>query len=1087
MQDLKNLDALLNIEGRQTPITQRELAEIFFNETRTIKTEKLLEYGFLADLPARKMPMSRQELFEISKLSDEELAEVKKYDILSDTSLARQPVTVNFLRQSIASRRSDPDMPLKNLLKPFQGLLNEEFYYTMKDVYAKNGEEVSAKIVEKFNSAKCLGNKGFVKILKEADENGKINMEKLNKAVDRDVEIFRTEMEKHNTEYNNALAYLKENTNLNDTKIQNIAEAVNIRTEEGRALIVYFDKHPEIKEPKYLSLLYACGNNKDKLVSALYGLEKGIDIANVNGIINTQSPDKLNHIFDRLLELRQSGTDIMASNMNPSALAFVALQSDDTINYFKSSDMFSKFKNVDSYRAASDLKPFRDVKSLSELTPSQLRDFASIIQKNSSALADDAFKELNLSKIQPKTESENELISYIAEQSDEIIDYLKSLGMLSKFKDIDSYRAAIDLKPYKDIKSILELTYHQKQDLISKIAKYNSTLLDNDFKQLNISEILPKTREQYCLLLTKLSQSLGISARPLTAEVKAGFDNALDRVISPDGALSKIDLNAADFRLELDYSREKFITDMKYFFNLLPKEEALKVMDYFGFDFRTLPNGMFQMSGYPNLYGGSEKLAQIKDPKTRAVIEEMKPYVKRFSENNRITIKGEPELSQQLNDIVKAFPEFMTTIGKVQHKTHDYTVDVHTLKVLQGVVTNPEFQKLSDSDKKVLSIAVLFHDITKAENLIDKTHPAQGAYDAYNILGKLNLPEAQRLKIYQIIKNHDWLEQYNRKIRTDDGTFRDMTDDERMAAAKKIAFELRQGNAFELASILAEADLKGVKRDGSFFDKYSGALEAGRKEIGELVSSLQSTAIHLPQSTLPSASSLIADGKVVKEMTASDGTKNKVIYMDKGLDLSKYGFPAGSNSDDLNIIVHALETGEQSVVLNALGQVDTTALLSSSYINNKKGNYHVFRQQGFVLDVASDDIHAGYYCDFGSGYKKDLDGLMADYLYGGSRKIIREYFPDKLKQELKLSDEEYKKLYVQISDKSIEEIQQINPEVADAYRKIFKEMEVNYNEFLISRPKIQGVFTYGKTYEQIPLFLRQYAEEHDLPVIIFGQ
>lgn len=43
-----------------------------------------------------------------------------------------------------------------------------------------------------------------------------------------------------------------------------------------------------------------------------------------------------------------------------------------------------------------------------------------------------------------------------------------------------------------------------------------------------------------------------------------------------------------------------------------------------------------------------------------------------------------------------------------------------------------------------------------------------------------------------------------------------------------------------------------------------------------------------------------------------------------------------------------------------------------------------------------------------------------------------------------------------------------------------------YNEMLVSRPKIQGVFAYDKPYERIPKFLRKYAQENDIPIIISG-
>jgi len=43
----------------------------------------------------------------------------------------------------------------------------------------------------------------------------------------------------------------------------------------------------------------------------------------------------------------------------------------------------------------------------------------------------------------------------------------------------------------------------------------------------------------------------------------------------------------------------------------------------------------------------------------------------------------------------------------------------------------------------------------------------------------------------------------------------------------------------------------------------------------------------------------------------------------------------------------------------------------------------------------------------------------------------------------------------------------------------------NYNEVLVTRPKIQGVFAYDRSITQVPKYLRKYAQDQDIPVIIF--
>lgn len=374
------------------------------------------------------------------------------------------------------------------------------------------------------------------------------------------------------------------------------------------------------------------------------------------------------------------------------------------------------------------------------------------------------------------------------------------------------------------------------------------------------------------------------------------------------------------------------------------------------------------------------------------------------------------------------------------------------------------------------------------------------AYDSYYLLNKMDLPEKDKIKVYTIIKNHEWLERYNGKVKIGPNKYLDKTQKEKEIASKNIAFDLKDDNNFELASILTKADMKAVKETDEFFDRFSDAYETGIKQIEPLVNDIKKTAIHLPQTKLPKASELKVDGENVIEVTQKDKDgneiKNKVVRLKPNIDLGKVGFEKGLNSDDLNVIVHALDYDTQSATLQALGDIDSDSLLSASYVNYKKGNYHVFRQQGFILDVNSEDIQAGTYKDFGSGYGKDLETLKQEYLFNGIRKEVRNFMSDNLKKRMGLSDEDYKKLYPTIANKSITELDKTNPEVAKNLREMFLEMDVHrrrhgrdYNEWLVSRPKIQGVFLQSNKYTNCvpPKYLAKYAEENDLPVIYFGE
>ena len=188
--------------------------------------------------------------------------------------------------------------------------------------------------------------------------------------------------------------------------------------------------------------------------------------------------------------------------------------------------------------------------------------------------------------------------------------------------------------------------------------------------------------------------------------------------------------------------------------------------------------------------------------------------------------------------------------------------------------------------------------------------------------------------------------------------------------------------------------------------------------------------------------------------------------------------------------MHGLDNKDSASMFQALGMIDSKALLSTSYVNYSKGNYRAFRNEGFVLDVPATNIHVAYWRDFGSGYPKTIKDLFYTYLFQNNPQ--REYISSKLKSVLQVSDNEYIKLFHQIEDMPIEDLELKYPKVANAYRKIFNDMEVskrsygrNYNEILVTNPKIQAIFCYDKHPENVSSYLRKYAEKHNVPIVVF--
>ncbi len=303
----------------------------------------------------------------------------------------------------------------------------------------------------------------------------------------------------------------------------------------------------------------------------------------------------------------------------------------------------------------------------------------------------------------------------------------------------------------------------------------------------------------------------------ISNEITEKFFKALDEMEKQGSEFLCTDISSCDFSLELKYSRRDFIEDVNRVLNKYDIAQKTDITSFFGFAIEQGPLYL-TLRGYPSV---SNLIEEDFSSSARVF-----RYVKEFVEENEITIKDRPQLTKQMNAIIKALPEFLTLIGKVQHHTHSYCVAVHTLKVLQGVMSHADYQKLPNEDRRNLQLAVLMHDITKKEGEIDKTHPVCSAKDAGFILNKFDMPKAQKDDICLLIRNHDWLERYNKGI----------------TSTEEFAKTLKNGNDFLMLCILAEADLKAVQRDGMFYEKYKDVLQKGAIEINEIIHSLVTAA-----------------------------------------------------------------------------------------------------------------------------------------------------------------------------------------------------------------------------------------------------
>lgn len=182
-----------------------------------------------------------------------------------------------------------------------------------------------------------------------------------------------------------------------------------------------------------------------------------------------------------------------------------------------------------------------------------------------------------------------------------------------------------------------------------------------------------------------------------------------------------------------------------------------------------------------------------------------------FLNSNKVITENKND-NKFFNDLLAEVPEFINFIGKMQHGTQQYSVDVHILKVLKEAISTPEYQNLSDEDKTILKYAIILHDIGKDEGIVDKLHPEKSYKLAMPIVEKLNLPKESKNRILNLIKHHHWLEFYNTG----------------MCSAQDTAEKFKTGNDYEIAKIMASADLKGINE--YFYFMYSDSLSQERQK-----------------------------------------------------------------------------------------------------------------------------------------------------------------------------------------------------------------------------------------------------------------
>lgn len=646
--------------------------------------------------------------------------------------------------------------------------------------------------------------------------------------------------------------------------------------------------------------------------------------------------------------------------------------------------------------------------------------------------------------------------------------------------DVDFSAAFIGAKfsKYLMYSSLSDMDLSLRREYLKDLISLRRQIFINlDFNSIK-NPFFPKDSKDYEKKVQSAAMSCGINSKKIDKSKTDEFFEFLCEMENDKSAL-----NNKDLKISLDYKREDFIYDVVQLLSDLNDADKRKLCLLFGFEL-VQHDDKTSIEGYPST--DEANIDNIDDNNIKQKAKKLYYLVYKFTKENKVKVRGSDKVSEYVREIIKIFPEFLTTISKKQYGLHMYSLDMHLINTLFEVMNDPDYFELSEKERRKLQLAALFHDISKKEEVYDSNHDIRSSNDAYCILSRLNLKEEDLNDIVNLIKHHEWLKKYNTsKIKDED-------------VLKDIAFEFRKDNLLLMQTILTKSDMKSIQKDGAFFKALEDVFECAKSDSLGHLSEIKNTAIPLLVTDFINASDIKADNDVVKKIkTKTDDNReieNTVLFLKNGINLSKFGFREGVNSDDLTCLIHGFDGSLNGTLFDAMGRINSDALFSSSFVFYPLKNYHGFRNQGFIINANPDDICAGYKRDFGSGFLKDTDLLKRQYLFGGNFHEARTYISDKIKEIFNLSDEEYFEFYNLYKNKSYFEIK--DEKIKDGFKLLFSDIEGRerkgsrkYNEILVINPKISAVFACNMNGDisQIPSFLREYAADNDKLIVYFGE
>lgn len=545
--------------------------------------------------------------------------------------------------------------------------------------------------------------------------------------------------------------------------------------------------------------------------------------------------------------------------------------------------------------------------------------------------------------------------------------------------------------------------------------------------------------------------------------------------------------------LPLKYSRKDFMNNVEDILKDLPTQDKVEILSHYGIENDNF-DGLLNNRPFEDLSGYS--------PEFKNAAKKVQSEIDKFTTKNEVDIPDK-EVKEILDGLIKGLPEFTSIVGKQQHGTHAYSVDIHMLKVLQDAMNDPAYSKLSDKSKTVLKFAAILHDIGKATGVVDPNHFRTSANYMSSILDKFNLPTEMKHQIIDAVDNHHWFSAFN-------------TD---KISAQDVAAKCRRSGDLDVYKILAKADLANVSPSFHYHitgtsskAEYNAKVDKKMAEVDVELKRMNGTAPVVFDSKILHGGKKFPTKKVVKNGVEYNVKVLNLGELPDGMPLEKYGFAPGTTKENATFGVHFSASPKESydvITSDARRLTQQHPIFSFMYL--KFGHAGRSFNDGLIFDIDNSNLVVAAPKNSVTGFKKNLledSSSLFDEHYDtrvGVSYLIRKHLSENA--GVSLTRDEYAVLFdkylktkkhfsqlnknIRIGDKVIK-AEDLKAAINDAQQSLFvntKSSEVDgrfkdNNELTTIDPVPTGLYSTKTRIEDCSTELLKLAEEKGLPIIL---